>query len=364
MAHIWVRAEQRDFEQRVGLTPDGGAKLLAAGHKVTIENSNVRAIPLEDYRIAGCSIEAENAWIDAPNEAIIFGLKELDEDGPDLSHRHIMFGHAYKGQADGPQLLNRFKRGGGTLYDLEYLTESNGRRIAAFGYWAGFAGAAVGVMALVAQQKNTSLGAIGVYPSKEVLLDELATNLRSITTKETRMPSAIIIGAKGRVGKGATDLFNAIGIQTTLWDIDETKHGGPFPEILEHTLFLNCILAGPQVSIFIPKSAIEDIRKLHVIADVSCDPTSVYNPIPIYDHSTTFASPLVRVASEPNPLDVMAIDNLPSMLPGESSQDYASQLLPYLMQIDEIGAGVWGRAEQTFEHHINQLFSQNTLDSR
>lgn len=33
-------------------------------------------------------------------------------------------------------MLGRFKQGGGTLYDLEFL-ESNGRRIAAFGYYAG-----------------------------------------------------------------------------------------------------------------------------------------------------------------------------------------------------------------------------------
>lgn len=355
MAHIWIRAEQREFEQRVGLTPEGAASLQASGHKITIENSESRAIGIEGYVEAGCIIEAENAWMDAPSDAIIFGLKELDKDGPDLRHRHIMFGHAYKGQADGPQLLTRFKQGGGTLYDLEYLTDPKGRRIAAFGYWAGFAGAAVGVMALVAQKEVSSLKAIGVYPCKEVLLDELANSLRSKVSKDADKPSAIVIGAKGRVGKGATDLFNALGIQSTIWDIDETKHGGPFPEILEHTLFVNCILAGPEVPVFVPKSAIESARSLRVIADVSCDPNSAYNPIPIYDHSTTFASPLVRLAEDPNPLDVMAIDNLPSMLPVESSQDYASQLLPYLLQIDEIDAGVWGKAKQTFAHHINQL---------
>ena len=31
MTHLWVRAEQRANEERVGLTPDGAAALLAAG---------------------------------------------------------------------------------------------------------------------------------------------------------------------------------------------------------------------------------------------------------------------------------------------------------------------------------------------
>ena len=66
--------------------------------------------------------------------------------------RHIMFGHAFKGQHSGKALLQRFQAGGGTLYDLEYLTDATGRRVAAFGYWAGYAGAAVSVIAWLAQQ--------------------------------------------------------------------------------------------------------------------------------------------------------------------------------------------------------------------
>ncbi len=352
MAHIWVRAEQRAFEQRVGITPAGAAKLLAAGHTVTVEQSDARAIPIAGYADAGCEIVPAHSWVDAPSGAIIFGLKELDEAGPDLRHRHIMFGHAYKGQADGPTLLGRFKRGGGTLYDLEYLTLENGRRIAAFGYWAGFAGAAVGVMAWQAQQEDANLGSVGVFHSKDALIADLQSRLKSCDTGEL---SAIIIGAKGRVGSGATALLHALGITPTEWDMDETAHGGPFPEILNHTLFVNCILAGPSVPVFVPKSAVPEPKSLRVIADVSCDPNSSYNPIPIYDRSTTFADPLVRVADTPAPLDVMAIDNLPSMLPVESSEDYADQLLPYLMTLDDIDVGVWGRAAAIFMDHVNRL---------
>lgn len=350
MAHIWVRAEQRAFEQRVGVTPQGVAQLMAAGHQVTVEDSPARAIPLQDYAATGCAIVQANDWTEAPDEAIIFGLKELDEDGPDLRHRHIMFGHAYKGQADGPHLLGRFKRGGGTLYDLEYLLDDTGRRVAAFGYWAGFAGAAVGLFALVAQHRQAPLGAVGVYSGKDALLNELKAQVAELP----KTPNAIVIGAKGRVGLGASDLCMALGMQVTQWDIDETKHGGPFPEILDHTMFVNCILAGPSVPVFVPDTAVNAPRALRVIADVSCDPSSSYNPIPIYDRSTTFADPLVHVADTP-PLDVMAIDNLPSMLPVESSQDYGAQLLPVLMQLDHLDQGVWGRAGETFDHHLNEL---------
>jgi saccharopine dehydrogenase (NAD+, L-lysine-forming) len=350
MAHIWVRAEQRAFEQRVGLTPEGATELIVQGHQVTVEDSNSRAIPIEGYKAAGCTIETAHSWVNAPDDVIVFGLKELDEDGPDLRHRHIMFGHAYKGQSEGPTLLRRFNRGGGILFDLEYLTEENGRRVAAFGYWAGFAGAAIGYMALAAQHSGHPLRKVGVFAGKNALLDEL----NSLSSQISNPPSAIIIGAKGRVGSGAADLYKALGVEATLWDIDETRHGGPFPEILDHTMFVNCILAGPQVPVFVPKSAVNAKRELSVISDVSCDPSSDYNPIPIYDRSTTFADPLINVAANPNVLDVMAIDNLPSMLPVESSEDYAAQLLPHLATLDKPEQGIWGRAAEIFKQHASK----------
>jgi saccharopine dehydrogenase (NAD+, L-lysine-forming) len=105
MTHLWVRAEQRPNEERVGLTPEGAAALVKAGIRVTVERSSVRAIPIEGYAAAGCEIAVENAWPSAPADAIIFGLKELPEDGTPLTHRHIMFGHAYKGQPAGRVLL-------------------------------------------------------------------------------------------------------------------------------------------------------------------------------------------------------------------------------------------------------------------
>jgi len=101
MTHIWLRAEQRPNEERVGLTPEGSARLLAAGYGVTVEESSVRAIGTQGFRAAGCTIAPENSWPDAPPEAIIFGLKELPEDGTPLRHRHILFGHGYKGQPAG-----------------------------------------------------------------------------------------------------------------------------------------------------------------------------------------------------------------------------------------------------------------------
>jgi saccharopine dehydrogenase (NAD+, L-lysine-forming) len=322
---------------------------MKAGINVTVEESSVRAIPIDGYKATGCAIAPENSWLNAPRDAIIFGLKELPEDGTPLVHRHIMFGHAYKGQPAGQVLLKRFKAGGGTLYDIEYLVNEQGRRVAAVGDWAGFAGAAVSLKCWAAQQNGGIAGPVNRYLDRTALIDSLKAEMGSGTR-----PRAIIIGALGRVGTGAADLCAALGVETTKWDMAETASGGPFPEILAHEIFLNCILARPGCPVFVPASAKAAPRKLTVIGDIACDPTSDFSPIKVYDRVTDWDQPALRAAENP-PLDVMAIDNLPSLLPVESSEDFAAQLLPSLLVLGNLDQGVWGRAKADFDRHTAAL---------
>ena len=351
--HLWVRTESRPNERRTGLTPSGAQALIEAGLDVTVEESATRVIPASDYARAGCDIAAEGSWPDAPRQAVIFGLKELPEDASPLVHRHIMFGHAYKGQPDGQLLLRRFRDGGGTLYDLEYLVDETGRRVAAFGYWAGFAGAAVTVLCWTAQQRGEAAKPVVGYENANDMIADLQSELSG--TGDHR-PGVMIIGALGRVGSGAADLCKALRLPVTKWDMAETARGGPFPEILDHPIFLNCVLAMPDTPVFVPKSAVNAARKLAVIGDIACDPSSDFNPIPVYDRVTTWESPALRVHDTPV-LDVTAIDNLPSMLPRESSQDFAQQLLPSLLAIGAADKGVWGRARDIFERHAPAIES-------
>ena len=260
-----------------------------------------------------------------------------------------MFGHAYKGQSAGRRLLDRFNAGGGTLLDLEYLTDAAGRRVAAFGYWAGFAGAAVSLRCWLAQNTGGICPAIAPSPTAAALIQDLKSKLG-----QTPAPDALVIGALGRVGRGVTDLCQELGIAVTAWDMAETAHGGPFPEILGHQLFFNCILAGPDTPVFVAADAGQTQRSLRVIGDIACDPDSSFNPIKVYDRATTWETPALRAYANP-PLDVMAIDNLPSLLPLESSQDYAAQLLPTLAQLQGDEAGVWARAQDIFARHRDEL---------
>ena len=350
MTHLWVRAESRENEERVGITPAGVAALIAKGIEVTVEESRARVIPATDFRAAGAAIAREGGWVDAPEDAIIFGLKELPDNGTPLRHRHIMFGHAYKGQPAGQRLLARFAAGGGTLYDLEYLEDPDGRRVAAFGYWAGYAGAAVSLLALAAQRDGKTCPPVATWASSGAMRTDVRTALRGAT------PDALVIGALGRVGTGASDLCTELGLAVTQWDMAETAHGGPFPEVLDHALFFNCILARPGTPVFVPADSCTQPRALRVIGDIACDPDSDFSPIKVYDRATSWAAPVIRACDAP-PLDVMAIDNLPSLLPRESSEDFAAQLLPHLKTLSDIDSGVWGRAKTHFDTHIAKVTS-------
>lgn len=172
------------------------------------------------------------------------GLKELPEDGFPLEHTHIQFAHCFKGQSDWREVLSRFPRGGGTLYDLEFLTDDNGRRVAAFGYHAGYAGAAVAIMVWHWQLEhgNKPMPGLKSYGNVGLLVADMQARLKAGSEKIGRSPRVIIIGALGRSGKGALDLFRAIGISNSNlleWDMAETANGGPFPDIIESDIVSN-----------------------------------------------------------------------------------------------------------------------------
>ncbi len=356
MTHFWLRSEDRGDEYRTPITPGGARKLLNSGIKVTVEESSKRIFPTDEYSAIGCEIASKGSWKRSPSHAIVLGLKELDNENA-LSHRHIMFAHVFKGQKDSTKTLACFKNGGGILYDLEYLTDTKGKRVAAFGRYAGFAGAAVGLKIWLTQNR-IGLNRDFQFPSvadRNEILTILEKGLSNLTLKNAHKPRVIIIGAHGRVGNGAKELCSSLAIETTYWDLKETAGGGPFLEILDYDVFVNCVLATPSSKPLIDESSVKLPRKLKVISDVSCDPGSPYNTIPLYDQPNSFSSPFHTIMAGGKPLYVTAIDNLPAMLPRESSLDFENQILDYFVDFEDDKKGVWARAEKIFNDKIRRI---------
>lgn len=355
--HIWLRAETKPQEARTALTPTTAKALLDAGYRVTVERSSQSAIAPDAFAAVGCEMAAPGSWKATPADTLILGLKELlpESDEP-LPHRHIHFAHVYKEQQGWQRFLRRFQAEG-CLYDLEFLVDEQGRRVAAFGFWAGFTGAATAVMSWCGQRlgREPSIEPITPYANQEALLNELREQLAAATANGAQPPSVMVIGAKGRVGSGACALAKALGLPTTEWDMAETATGGPFDAILAHDIFINCVFVSAPLPPFITREMLDKESQLRVICDVSCDPFGDYNPLPIYKQCTSFESPTLRLRGGEQPLDLIAIDHLPSMLPAESSEDFSTQLLPHLLSLNDLDSGVWARAHRVFQQKRQQI---------
>lgn len=351
---LWLRHETKPFEKRVALTPDQVSVLLDKGHDIVVERSPNRIYTDAEYEKTGARMMEPNSWIElAPKEATIFGLKELEDREFPLSHRHIHFAHVFKNQNGSYEFFKRMEEGGGILYDLEYLVDKDKKRIAAFGEWAGFTGAALGLDLWIAQQKELNYNELGVVTPWEDSYQLVGQLQDKFAQFEEHPPKVLIIGAFGRSGRGAQRFFKRMGIETTNWGSKDTKDKTEISEILDYDILVNCALMRKNVGAWVtPEMLNQDDVKLTVLSDVSCDPTGPCNPLPIYNRATTMDEPALYIELEKRarPLAVTAIDHLPSLLPRESSEDYAEQLFPYVLKYMEgkIEGTVWDRALESF----------------
>ncbi|PFH54658.1 hypothetical protein AMATHDRAFT_52359 [Amanita thiersii Skay4041] len=355
---FWLRCEKKEYERRAALTPTTAKRLIDAGFSITVERDEQRIFDDSEYEAVGCTLVENNSWPSAPRDIPIIGLKELPVSDDPLPHTHIQFAHCFKRQAGWEQILSRFHRGGGNLYDLEFLTDANGRRVAAFGFHAGFAGAAAGALALASQRNSETLGILTPFENEDAMVKKVRQALG-----DTSNIKALVIGALGRCGKGAVDLFQKIGLKDDhilKWDLEETAKGGPFSEILDADIFVNCIYLSSRIPSFITREQIIAAggqRRLSVIVDVSCDTTNPFNPIPVYSINTTFDKPTVAVdvGSGNPPLCVISIDHLPTLLPREASEQFSSDLLPSLLEFPRREANrVWVDAEKVFKEKLEE----------
>ncbi|EMG46974.1 LYS1 Lysine--2-oxoglutarate reductase [Candida maltosa Xu316] len=363
---LHLRAETKPLEARAALTPSTAKKLLDAGFKIYVEESSQSIFNADEYKQVGCEIVPEGSWKTAPKDRIIIGLKELPENETfPLVHEHIQFAHCYKDQAGWQDVLRRFPEGNGVLYDLEFLENDQGRRVAAFGFYAGFAGAAIGVLDWSFKQLNpdsANLPGVTPYPNEDALIKDVKVELEKALVKTNGVyPKCLVIGALGRCGSGAIDLFQKVGIpddQIAKWDMKETAKGGPFQEIVDSDIFVNCIYLSKPIAPFVNQELLnQESRKLRSIVDVSADTTNPHNPIPVYTIATVFNDPTVPVETSKGPkLSVCSIDHLPSLLPREASEFFANDLLPSLLQLpDRHTAPVWTRAKSLFDKHVARL---------
>lgn len=333
--HLWLRAETHPGERRTPLAPADTAMLVKQGVQVTVEHSSARCHPIDDYLDAGAESAPAGSWTDAPADAYVLGLKALPEDTTPIGGHHLYFAHAYKGQQGARELLARFAAGGGEILDLEYLTDVRERRLAAFGHWAGYVGAALAV-----RHWNGDLER-PLRPTTKNALDAFLGKL-------PQPPRVLVIGALGRCGRGARAALEHAGIEATLWDLAETADLDR-EAVLDHDILINAVQTTEPGEPFLAAEHLRADRRLSLIVDVTCDVGSPAHLLPVYDRLTGWDEP-VRAAADG--LTVIAIDNLPSLLPREASDDFSAQLAAYLPQLPD--GDCWERSRRAFHAALSK----------
>lgn len=380
--HIWLRAEVAtkpprginlvaEVDRRSPLTPSDAAHLVSRGCRVSVEASPHRCFPDEEFKSVGCQITEPGSWVYSDLSTVILGLRDVPQKHYALKHRHIMFCHAFKQQNGWEHRLLRFLRGDGKLYDLASIVDDNKHRLVSFGTTAGHIGMAAGILTWCKQKLEKPFPGMSIpanllsqLNSDTPLDSHIEAILHMTTTFLSRRPRILVIGSKGRCGHGAMHFASSVGLADSLvgWTRENTAEQGPFEEILDFDIVVNAIhLDDRESGVFIDDQIIRKAKRaMSILVDISCDPVSPFNPFPIYSGTTTFEHPFLRIldgSSMSYPLDVIAIPNLPSLLPVESSKSFSSQLLIQIVSLLEDGweSNSWKNCFNAFKNAVSPL---------
>jgi saccharopine dehydrogenase (NAD+, L-lysine-forming) len=354
-------------DERVALTPEQCVEFMERWPDVelVVQESEVRRIKAHEYTGQGVRMVSDVSDCD-----VLIGVKEVNAEDLIEGKTFLFFSHTYKQQPYNAKLLAAILEKKVSLIDYEVLTKPDGRRIIGFGRWAGIVGAYNGLRAWGLREKDFQLPRA---------IDGKDLNEMIEAVKSTEMPKRlkIVLTGYGRVGKGASELLDAVGIREVekevflsqeftegpvychlgLGDYNEKKNGGEFERevfkadpsgfqscFLKYAKAADIYIAGHYYSEGSPYIITrEDFRaeglRLKVVADVSCDidgpvactlrPSTVASPVYGYDLVTETECAF----NDEGAITVMAIDNLPCELPRDASKGFGRGMLDHVIPL-------------------------------
>ena len=323
---------------------------------VSIEPDDERCFRDEDYKKAGAIISNDLRKCD-----VIFGVKEIPSDYLFNNKQYFFFSHTIKGQSYNMPMLRNILKRGIHLIDYELLTNNSGKRLVAFGRYAGLVGA---YNALWTYGKKS-----GVYMLPRAFESGSILAMFEIV-KEIKLPALkFLVTGTGRVASGAAEILEQAGVQKVsrksylsdnkmnapvylqlgMKDYHKSKNGdefnyqdfyadpssfsSTFHQYIPHTdVLITGAYWDPKAPVLFTR---EDMLKqdfnIGIIADITCDirgsvpstirASSIENPVYDYDPSNDQEKPAFT-----GQYSVMAIDNLPNEIPADASTGFGEAL--------------------------------------
>ncbi len=380
---ISIIREARIDENRTPLTPNQIQTLTNKfpNLQVFVQPSKKRCFKDEDYSKAGAKIKEDISYSD-----IIFGVKEVEISTLIENKTYLFFSHTSKIRKDINQaaqnkaiiykkeLLREVIKRKITLIDYENIREASGKgyRYLGFGRFAGIVGCYNTLNLYLKLQKEKSLPRAFEINSYE--------KIKVLISKQNFNKLKILQTGRGNVAKGAMEILKYANIkQISINDYlnkkyneaifcnisirehverndgkdysshDFTSNPHEYKSKIKNYLFdTDMLITGHYWEPKFPKlfypNQINEFKNLKIIGDITCD---IDGAVPTTIRSTSIAKPYYSIdINSMKEIDlgkegiaVMAVDNLPSELPNESSEEFGdsiiSEVLPYLINKDD-----------------------------
>ena len=380
---ISILKEARADENRTPFTPDQIKTLITnfPNIKISVQPSKKRCFKDEEYSKAGAKLDE-----DITNSNIIFGIKEIDISKIIENKTYLFFSHTSKvpngnfQNSEDPaiiykkNLLREVLKKNVTLIDYENIRDKSKEayRYLGFGRFAGIVGCYNTLNLYLKLNKKKLLPRAFEINSYE--------KIKKLIAKQNFNKLKILQTGKGNVAKGSMEILKHANIkQISLKDYIDKKYDEPvycnisirehierkdgkdfshqdfilnpqkYKSKVKNYLFDTDILItghywDPKFPKLFYQDQINEFKNLKIIGDITCD---INGAIPTTIRSTTISKPYYSVdINSMKEIDlgnkgiaVMAVDNLPSELPNEASEEFGkniiSEVLPYLFKKDD-----------------------------
>ncbi len=376
LTNIGIIRESRNDENRTPLVPEHIKKYKESNPNINfiIQPSNSRCYADEEYELCGAKIN-ENL-----NEcSIIFGVKEIDPNILINNRTYLFFSHTFKInkqqkniEKHKKDLLLSILNKKITLIDYENIRGKNGTRCLGFGRFAGIVGCYNTLNLLLKVLGKQSLAS--AYKINDY--ERLVLNLKNLYFPKTK----ILVTGDGRVAKGVIELLNLTNIKAvSKKDFLEKKFDQPIfcnletkdyvtnnsstnfnlehfidnPQdysssalqyLKETDIFISAHYWDPSSPKIFENEDLKVLQNLKIVGDITCD---INGSVPTTIRSTTIEEPnywierytLKEIDENNDGIAVMAVDNLPSELPRDSSTEFSegiiNEVLPFLLKEDD-----------------------------
>ncbi|KAF7721008.1 hypothetical protein EC973_005558 [Apophysomyces ossiformis] len=214
---IGLRREDKSrWERRVALTPDAVERLIQqTGTRVYVQPSTKRIFSDESYKKAGAIVTEDLSAAD-----VILGIKEVPEASLIPGKTYLFFSHTHKGNQKNMPMLKSILDKDIRLIDYELMKDETGKRLVAFGQFAGNAGMVDALHGM--GQRFLGLGystpfmymsmahAYRSVASAKLAVRSVGNNIEDEGTPKDFGPLVYAFTGDGNVAHGALDIFKEL----------------------------------------------------------------------------------------------------------------------------------------------------------